>query len=907
MPARSLARHFRPVVFAICVLSAGLIPQLRAAQSLVEFGGASPLQWSARLANSEVARLGPKMAYPAAKWDYANFLFLNSLLSLDTRLSEDRYLPWVKGTVESFLSADGRTIQHYKLADYNIDHVAPAKAVFALYHRNKDARYRGTLDVLREHLKTHPRTKEGGFWHKKRYPHQMWLDGLFMGSPFYAEYGRTFNEPAAFDDVAQQIRLVAKYTYDPKSGLFYHGWDESREQSWADKTTGLSPNFWSRAIGWYAMALVDVLDQIPADHAARPEIAAIFKKLADGVIKHQDPATGLWWQVTDQGNRKGNYLEATASSMFVYSMAKAINQGVLPSDGYLPAVLKGYEGIIRDFIRTDADGRTKLTRCCKVAGLGYGRDGSFDYYISEPIIDNDAKGTGPFVLAGIELDHLLNIGAPASAIPAPTAATVNIFADKTAASAKPVAIAPAPALRNDTFADEASRKAWTEEMPAILARIKAPTFPKREFSIVNYGAPTDGKGDSSAAIRKAIEACHAAGGGTVLIPAGTFLTGAVHLKSNVNLHLDEGAKLLFLTDPKFYPTVFTRWEGVECMNFSPLIYAFEQENIAVTGKGTIDGQADYANWWGWVKLDANTKPEVPLARASRNRLMAQANDNSRPEDRVYGLGEYLRPPLIQFYRCKNILIEDVTLLRSPFWVINPVLSQNITVRGVNIVSHGANSDGCDPESCRDVLIENTRFDTGDDCIAIKSGRNDDGRRIGVPSENIIIRNCEFKDGHGGVVLGSECSGGIRNVFAENCVMDSPNLDRALRFKNNAVRGGILENVHMRNVEIGRVAESVLTIDLLYEEGAKGPHKAVVRNVSMNNITSTGSPRVMFIRSFEGAVIDDIRIAHSTFSGITTTEVMQHAGKITLNDVNIIPAKAARAANSVPPPAPAAAK
>ena len=907
MPARSLARHFRPVVFAICVLSAGLIPQLRAAQSLVEFGGASPLQWSARLANSEVARLGPKMAYPAAKWDYANFLFLNSLLSLDTRLSEDRYLPWVKGTVDSFLSADGRTIQHYKLADYNIDHVAPAKAVFALYHHNKDVRYRGTLDVLREHLKTHPRTKEGGFWHKKRYPHQMWLDGLFMGSPFYAEYGRTFNEPAAFDDVAQQIRLVAKYTYDPKSGLFYHGWDESREQSWADKTTGLSPNFWSRAIGWYAMALVDVLDQIPADHAARPEIVGIFKKLADGVIKHQDPATGLWWQVTDQGNRKGNYLEATASSMFVYSMAKAVNQGVLPSDGYLPAVLKGYEGIIRDFIRTDADGRTKLTRCCKVAGLGYGRDGSFDYYISEPIIDNDAKGTGPFVLAGIELDHLLNIGAPASAIPAPTAATVNIFADKTAASAKPVAIAPAPALRNDTFADEASRKAWTEEMPAILARIKAPTFPKREFSIVNYGAPTDGKGDSSAAIRKAIEACHAAGGGTVLIPAGTFLTGAVHLKSNVNLHLDEGAKLLFLTDPKLYPTVFTRWEGVECMNFSPLIYAFEQENIAVTGKGTIDGQADYANWWGWVKLDANTKPEVPLARASRNRLMAQANDNSRPEDRVYGLGEYLRPPLIQFYRCKNILIEDVTLLRSPFWVINPVLSQNITVRGVNIVSHGANSDGCDPESCRDVLIENTRFDTGDDCIAIKSGRNDDGRRIGVPSENIIIRNCEFKDGHGGVVLGSECSGGIRNVFAENCVMDSPNLDRALRFKNNAVRGGILENVHMRNVEIGRVAESVLTIDLLYEEGAKGPHKAVVRNVSMNNITSTGSPRVMFIRSFEGAVIDDIRIAHSTFSGITTTEVMQHAGKITLNDVNIIPAKAARAANSVPPPAPAAAK
>jgi unsaturated rhamnogalacturonyl hydrolase len=282
--------------------------------------------------------------------------------------------------------------------------------------------------------------------------------------------------------------------------------------------------------------------------------------------------------------------------------------------------------------------------------------------------------------------------------------------------------------------------------------------------------------------------------------------------------------------------------------------------------------------------------------------MAQADDNSLPKDRVYGLGEYLRPPLIQFYRCKNILIEDVTLLRSPFWVIHPVLSQNITVRGVNIRSHGVNSDGCDPESCRDILIENTSFDTGDDCIAIKSGRNNDGRRLNVPTENIIIRNSEFKDGHGGVVLGSECSGGIRNIFAENCVMDSPNLDRALRFKNNAVRGGILENVHMRNVQIGQVAESVLTIDLLYEEGAKGPHKAVVRNVSMNNITSTGSPRVMFIRSFEGAEIDNIRIANSAFSGITTTEVVQHAGTITLKNVNITPAKAAKAANSVPPPA-----
>jgi unsaturated rhamnogalacturonyl hydrolase len=459
MPAhlsRRWSRFFLSTLGALALFTAS-----RAATSEAPpaFKGASPLEWSARLANSEVARLGPKMAYPAAKWDYANFLFLNSLLNLDARLSQNRYLPWVQGTIDSFLSADGRTIQHYKLEDYNIDHVAPAKAVFTLYHRTgQTPRYRGTLDVMREHLKTHPRTNEGGFWHKNRYPHQMWLDGLFMGSPFYAEYGRVFNEPAAFDDVAKQIRLVAKHTYDEKSGLFYHAWDEAREQSWADKTTGRSPNFWSRAIGWYAMAIVDVLDQLPADHAARPEIAGIFKKLSDGIIKHQDPATGLWWQVTDQGSRKGNYLEATASSMFVYSMAKAINQGVLPRDAYLPAVLKGYEGVIRDFIVTDADGRTKLTRCCKVAGLSADRDGSFEYYISETIIDNDAKGTGPFVLAGIELDRLLAINAPAAAITAPGAATINIFpatqsvrtvsSNASATPSAAPATAPTPSLIN---------------------------------------------------------------------------------------------------------------------------------------------------------------------------------------------------------------------------------------------------------------------------------------------------------------------------------------------------------------------------------------------------------------------------------------------------------------------------
>ena len=313
-----------------------------------------------------------------------------------------------------------------------------------------------------------------------------------------------------------------------------------------------------------------------------------------------------------------------------------------------------------------------------------------------------------------------------------------------------------------------------------------------------------------------------------MVPAGEFVTGPIVLASNVNLHVSEGATLKFVTDPAKYPRVFSRWEGIECMNYCPLVYAFEQTNMAVTGKGTLDGQAARDNWWAWKlshwKAKGQDLPE-DLQRPDARELIAMGAKGVPVAERVFGAGRKLRPSFIQPYRCKNVLIEGVTILRSPMWEVHPVLCQNVTVRGVTISSHGPNNDGCDPESCRDVLIERCVFDVGDDCIAIKSGRNDDGRRVNVPSENIVMRGCTFKDGHGGVVLGSECSGHIRNVFVEDCTMDSPNLERMLRFKNNAVRGGVLENVFMRNVRVGTVAEAVLTIDLLYEEGANGQSRS----------------------------------------------------------------------------------
>ncbi|MEO5960223.1 MAG: glycoside hydrolase family 28 protein [Opitutaceae bacterium] len=431
----------------------------------------------------------------------------------------------------------------------------------------------------------------------------------------------------------------------------------------------------------------------------------------------------------------------------------------------------------------------------------------------------------------------------------------------------------------------------------ILARIEAPTFPARDFLITNYGAVAGAKADATAAIRAAIAACHAAGGGRVIVPAGEFLTGAIHLKSNVNLHLVEGATLLFRTDPAAYlPVVRTRWEGTECMNFSPFIYAFEQENIAITGKGTLDGGAADENWWGW----ARRAPGGLARQAADVRRLNELADRGVPvAERVFGEGHLLRPAFVQPYRSRNILIEGVRIRRSPMWEINPVLCTNVTVRGLDIVTHGPNNDGCNPDSCRDVLIEDCLFDTGDDCIAIKSGRNDDGRRVGVASENIVVRNCVMKDGHGGVVMGSEVAGGVRNVFVENCKMDSPNLERALRFKSNARRGGAIENIFMRNVTIGRVAEAIVTIDFLYEEGANGQHRPSLRNVQLENVTSRSSPRIFYIAGFPGVTIDGIRLAHCTFNGVEATELMQFVGRIELEDVTILPLKKVGSLSSRP--------
>jgi polygalacturonase len=425
---------------------------------------------------------------------------------------------------------------------------------------------------------------------------------------------------------------------------------------------------------------------------------------------------------------------------------------------------------------------------------------------------------------------------------------------------------------------------WTE-VPGILSRIKAPVFPNRDFEIPDYGAEGDNQTDCTDAFAEAIAACHKSGGGRVVVPPGQYVTGAITLKSNVNLHVSQGATIRFSRDRKKYPLVFTRWEGMELMNYSPFLYAFEEQNIGITGKGTIDGNCDCEHWWPWKgRTNCGWKPGDVSQEKDRNQLLDMVERGVPVGGRVFGEGHYLRPQFIQPYRCKNVLIEDVTLFNSPMWQVHPVLCTNVTVRGLTISSFGPNTDGCDPESCTDVLVENCFFNTGDDCIAIKSGRNADGRRVAIPSQNIVIRDCRMKDGHGGVTVGSEISGGVRNVFAENCRMDSPHLDIAVRIKNNAMRGGLLENIYARNIDVGQVAMAGFSIDFFYEEGEAGKFIPIARNVEVRNLKTRKAQYALYLRGFKNAPIEGVRVVDCEFDGVSKPDLIENVTGFSLQNV-----------------------
>ena len=429
----------------------------------------------------------------------------------------------------------------------------------------------------------------------------------------------------------------------------------------------------------------------------------------------------------------------------------------------------------------------------------------------------------------------------------------------------------------------AAHAGWDETLyKQIEQSIQTPRISGKDYDITKFGAKTDGTAaQNQKAIQKAIDKCSKKGGGRVIVPAGqTFITAAIELKSHVNLHIEEGAVLQFAFEPELYPIVETSWEGLECFNLSPCVYAFKATDIAVTGKGTIDGGGSNETWWPWCGADRFGWKQGMISQRNeaRPRLLKDGEDgvpmyNERGErspERVFGPKDGLRPQLVNFNKCERILLEDVTLLRSPFWVIHPLQSTDITVRRVKMINDGPNGDGCDPECCNRVLIEDCFFNTGDDCIAIKSGRNRDGRERNMPSQNIIVRNCEMKNGHGGVVIGSEISGGAKNIFAHDCVMDSPNLDRVLRIKTNSCRGGIIENINMRDIKVGQCGESVVKINLDYEHNeicCRG-YYPTVRNVNVENVTCEKSRYgVQIIALEEDTYVYDINVKNCRFNGV----------------------------------------
>ena len=364
--------------------------------------------WSERMADAMIETHKDSITYKEpikfARWDYEQAILLKALERVWTRTGDGKYYQYILKNMDSYVNEKGE-IKTYKGEQFNIDNITGGRILLMLYRETGKEKFKLAADLLRNQLKNQPRTKEGGFWHKKTYPNQMWLDGLYMAEPFYAEYSKNFNEPQNFDDIANQFIWMEKHARDAQTGLLYHGWDESKEQKWANKTTGTSPNFWDRAIGWYVMALVDVLDIFPKNHPKCSELVSIFQRLMPAIVKFQDPKEGCWYQVMDKIDGKGNYMEASGTAMFVYGLAKGVRMGYLDKK-YLLNAQKGYQGMLKNFITTDEKGIPHYEKVVLVSGLGGNpyRDGSYEYYLKEPIRRDDLKGVAPFIMASVEME-----------------------------------------------------------------------------------------------------------------------------------------------------------------------------------------------------------------------------------------------------------------------------------------------------------------------------------------------------------------------------------------------------------------------------------------------------------------------------------------------------------------------
>jgi len=456
----------------------------------------------------------------------------------------------------------------------------------------------------------------------------------------------------------------------------------------------------------------------------------------------------------------------------------------------------------------------------------------------------------------------------------------------------PLTIASFAILMLLSWQPKVPSKVWTssaqplKEMEQVRKLIKAPVFKNKDYLVTDFGAKADGVTMNTAAFKKAIEACNRTGGGRVVVPAGKFLTGPIYLKSNVNLHLQDGAVIVFSHDTKDYPLVLARWEGMDCMNYSPQVYAYNETNIAITGTGVLDGNADNNNWWPWKgRAEFGWKKGAPNQFTARDTLHAMMHRGLDPRQRIFGDGNYLRPYMVQPYNCRNILISGVKMINSPMWFISPVMCENVTVEKVSIAAHGPNTDGCDPDACKNVLIKDCIFDTGDDCIAIKSGRDEDGRNNQRPAENHIIEGCQMKNGHGGITIGSEIAGGAKNIYAVNCKLSSPDLNMVIRFKTSSSRGGIIENVFLKDIEVGTFKEAAVHCTMFYEKA--GNFIPTIRNIWIENLTAKdGGDYGVFVDAYKESPVQHLKLINCNINGVKTSLQVNHVKDMEFRKVTI---------------------
>jgi len=437
-----------------------------------------------------------------------------------------------------------------------------------------------------------------------------------------------------------------------------------------------------------------------------------------------------------------------------------------------------------------------------------------------------------------------------------------------------------------------SNDPWARKQQ-IEESIVVPVFKNQTYNILDFGAVSDSSTINTKAFKSAIEECSKNGGGRVIVPEGKYVTGPIHLEDNVNLHLEEGSEILFSTNPTdYYPLVHTSYEGIELMNYSPLVYAYKKKNIAVTGSGTLNGQASNDNWWPWCGKDIYGWMEgMPKQTDSLNlpRLMDYGENGIPVEERIFGDNHYLRPTFFEPFECENVMIQGVKIINAPFWVLHPIKSNYVIVDGVTVESHGPNNDGCDPEYSKNVIIKNCIFNTGDDCIAIKAGRDAEGRSVAIKSENIIVKNCKMIDGHGGVVIGSEMSAGVSNVFVEDCTMDSPNLDRAIRIKTNSRRGGTVDGVYVRNIEVGQVKEAVLKLNMFYAtySNQTGEFIPVIQNISLENVrVKNGGYFGILAKGYEESPISNVTLNNVIIEKVDKAFSLENVVNLKLIDTYI---------------------